>query len=134
MNRRTLALWGALLSVAVLTSVIPGVARTDDVSTLFPVDFGTRIAWYGKLTRIRITGEIHNNSGLAADHLRLVIDELNAKGHVISRVYCFVDTTIPAGGRASFETEVRATQSYRVYLDQFEAPQAPQARKQIRHD
>jgi len=96
MNRRTLALWGALLSVAVLTSLIPGVARTDDVSTLFPVDFGTRIAWYGKLTRIRITGEIHNNSGLAADHLRLVIDELNAKGHVISRVYCFVDTTIPA--------------------------------------
>jgi hypothetical protein len=79
MNRRRLARWSAVLSGAALTSAIPGVARTDDVS-MFPVDFTIRTACYGKFTRTRITGEIHNNSGHAADHLRLVVDGLDGEG------------------------------------------------------
>jgi len=105
--------------------MIPGVARTEDLSRLFPVEFGTRVAWYGKYSRTRVTGAIHNNSGQAADHLTLVIDGLNAKGYVISRVYRSVDATIPPGGQASFEAEVRGAPSYRVYVDHFEASQAP---------
>jgi hypothetical protein len=46
------------LSAATLTLVIPGVARTDDLSGLFPIDVGTRIGWYGTYGRTRITGEI----------------------------------------------------------------------------
>jgi hypothetical protein len=137
-NKRKPALWAALLSAAALTSVISGCAgrgpsgsplagaKTEDVSGLFPVDFGTRIAWYGKFHNTRITGQIHNNSGHAADHLRLVIDELDWKGHVITRVYRSV-AAIPAGGRTAFEAEVRAAPSYRVYVEHFEAAQTPQA-------
>ena len=47
MNKRELALRAALLSAAALTSVIPGVARTEDLRRLFPVDFGTRIVLAG---------------------------------------------------------------------------------------
>jgi len=48
MNKRELALRAALLSAAALTSVIPGVARTEDLRGLFPVDFGTRIVLAGQ--------------------------------------------------------------------------------------
>ena len=125
MSKGKFGLLAALLSSAVLVSMIPGVARTEDLSRLFPVEFGTRVAWYGKYSRTRVTGAIHNNSGQAADHLTLVIDGLNAKGYVISRVYRSVDATIPPGGQASFEAEVRGAPSYRVYVDHFEASQAP---------
>lgn len=125
MNNGKLGLLAALLPAAVLTSLIPGVARTEDLSRLFSVDFGTRVAWYGKYSRTRITGAIHNNSGHTADHLTLVIDGLNAKGYVISRVYRSVNATIPPGGQASFEAEVRGAPSYRVYVDHLEASQAP---------
>jgi hypothetical protein len=47
------------------------------------------------------------------------------KGHVIARVYRSVDGTIPAGGRASFETEVPSAPLYRVHVDHAEVPQAP---------
>ena len=125
MNKTKLVLRGALLAAATLASMVPGVVRAEDLSGLFSVDFGTRIAWYGKYSRTRIIGNIHNNSGHAADHLRLVIDGLNAKGRVISRAYRSVDAAIPASGRASFEAEVRSAPSYRVYVERFEAPQAP---------
>ena len=125
MRRTSATVLAALLSAAVLTSITPSVARTDDVRGLFPIEFGTRVAWYGKYSRTRITGEIHNNSGHAADHLTLVIDGLNAKGYVISRVYHSVDATIPPGGHASFEAEVRGAASYRVYVDHLEASPAP---------
>ena len=125
MSKGKFGLLAALLSSAVLVSMIPGVARTEDLSRLFPVEFGTRVAWYGKYSRTRVTGAIHNNSGQAADHLTLVIDGLNAKGYVILRVYRSVDATIPPGGQASFEAEVRGAPSYRVYVDHFEASQAP---------
>ena len=124
-NKRRLVLGAALLSAAALVSVVSGVARAEDVSREFPVDFGTRIAWYGKYSRTRITAEIHNNSGHDADHLRLVVDGLDAKGHVISRVYRSLGTTIPSGGRASVEAEVPSAPSYRVHVDHVEAPQAP---------
>ena len=125
MNKRRLALGAALLSVATLTSMVPGVARADGLGALFPVDFRTKIAWYGKVRRTRITAEIHNNSGHAVDHLRLVVDGLNGKGHVVSRVYRSVDATIPAGGQVPFEAEIPSAPSYRVYVDHFEALQAP---------
>ena len=125
MGKGKLGLLVALLSAAALTSMIPGVARTEELSRLFHVDFGTGVAWYGKYSGTRIIGKIHNNSGHAADHVTLVIDGLNAKGYVISRVYRSVDATIPPGGQASFEAEVRGAPSYRVYVDHFEASQAP---------
>jgi hypothetical protein len=125
MSKRKPAQWAALLAAAALALVVPGVARSEDLSELFPVHFGTRMAWYGKYSRTRITGEIRNDSGHAADHLRLVIDGLNVKGYVITRVYRSVDATIPAGGRASFEAEVRSAPSYRVYVDHLETPEAP---------
>jgi len=125
MSKRTLGLLAALVCAAVLASMVPGVGRAEDLSRLFPVEFGTRVAWYGKYSRTRITGAIHNNSGHAEDHLTLVIDGLNAKGYVVSRVYRSVDATIPPGGQASFDAEVRGAPSYRVYVDHVEASQAP---------
>src|SRR5262244_292028 len=125
MSKRTLGLLAALACAAVLASMVPGVGRAEDLSRLFPVDFGTRVAWYGKYSRTRITGKIHNNSGHDADHLTLVIEGLNATGYVISRVYHSVDATIPPGGHASFEAEVRGAPSYRVYVDHLEASPAP---------
>jgi hypothetical protein len=110
------------MAAAALTSVVPGCATTQEPSGMFPVDFGTRIAWNGK---DRIIGEIHNNSGHAARHLRLVTDGLNSKGYVISRAYHSVDATIPAGGQAHFEAEVPSAPSYRVRVDQVEAARAP---------
>jgi hypothetical protein len=125
MNKKRLALGAALLSVATLTSMVPSAARADGSGALFSVDFRTKIAWYGKVSRTRITAEIHNNSGHAVDHLRLVVDGLNGKGHVVSRVYRSVDATIPAGGQLAFEAEIPSAPSYRVYVDHFEALQAP---------
>jgi hypothetical protein len=116
---------GRSVSAGALPLVVPVVARTEDLGELFPVHFETRIAWYGKYSRTRITGEIRNDSGRAADQLRLVIDGLNVKRHVITRVYRSVDATIPASGRASFEAEVRSAPSYRVYVDHLETPEAP---------
>lgn len=122
-NKSTLALGAALLAAAVLTSVVPGCATTENLSNgIFTVDFGTRIASNGTTW---ITGEIHNNSGHAAHHPRLVIAGVNTKGYVFSMVYRSVDVTIPAGGRAHFEAEVPSAPSYRVYVDHVEATQAP---------
>ncbi len=119
-SARRLALWAALVSAIALSSAMPGVARTEDLNTPFPVDFGTSTRWYGEYTRTTITGAIQNNSGSAVHHLLLIVDELDGKGHVFSRTYRFVDSTIPAGGRASFEAEVRGAPPYRVYVDNFD--------------
>jgi len=57
--------------------------------------------------------------------MRLVIQGLDAKGHVISRVYSAVDDTIPTDGRADFEAQVPSSPSYRVNVDRSESFQAP---------
>jgi hypothetical protein len=74
MNKRKLALRAALMSAVALTSVVPGIARAENLSRMFPVEFGTGIAWNGKTT---ITGLVHNNGGHAGHHLRVVIDGPN---------------------------------------------------------
>ena len=71
MNKRKLALRAALMSAVALTPVVPGIARAENLSRMFPVEFGIGIAWNGKTT---ITGRVHNNSGNAGHHLRVVID------------------------------------------------------------
>jgi len=53
MNKPRLALAAALLSAAALASTVAGDARAESLGRLFPVDFGTRVAWNGKT---RITG------------------------------------------------------------------------------
>jgi len=115
----------ALLFGAGLTPALPGVgtqtARAEDLKERFPVDFGTSAGWNG-LTRI--TGYLHNNSGDAADHLRLVISGLDAKRHVISRAYRTVDGAIPTDDRAYFDVQVPTSPSYRVDVDRVESFQA----------
>lgn len=49
-----------------------------DLNEMFPVDFGTSA---GRNGQTRITGYIHNDSGDAADHLRLVISGIDANFH-----------------------------------------------------
>ena len=122
MNKRRIALGAALLAAAALTSVVSGCATTESVNGMFPVHFENRSAWNGNH---RISGEIHNNSGRAAHDPRLVIDGVNAKGYVFSRVYRSLAVTIPPGGQAHFEVEVPSAPSYRVHVEQVEAVQAP---------
>lgn len=117
MNKRRFALGAALMAAAALTAVVPGCATTENLSSMFPVDFGTN--------GTRITGQIHNNSGHTAHRPRLVIDGVNSKGYVFSRVYRSLDVTIPPGGQAHFEAEVPSAPSYRVHVDHVEATQAP---------
>ena len=126
MNTKGFVVAAALLFGAGLTPALPGVgiqtARAEDLKEVLPVDFGTSVGWNGQT---RITGYIHNNSGDAAGHLRLVISGLDAKRHVISRVYRTLDGGIPTDDRAYFDVQVPTSPSYRVDVDRFESIQAP---------
>jgi hypothetical protein len=82
MKRKGLVVAVALLFGAGLTAALSGVgvetAMAEDLKHLLRVDFGTTADWNGQT---RITGCIHNDSGRAADHLRLIISRLDAKRH-----------------------------------------------------
>ena|SRR3989442_6925464 len=126
MNKKGLVVAAALVFGAGLTPALPGVgvqaASAVDLKEMFPVEFGTSA---GKNGQTRMTGYIHNDSGDAADHLRLVISGLDAKGHVISQVYRTVDDSVPTDDRAYFDVQVPTSPSYRVDVDRFESVQAP---------
>jgi hypothetical protein len=121
MNKKGLAVAVALLVGVGLMPSLPGVgsqAGAEDMNKRYSVDFGTSATWKD---RTRITGYLHNNSGHAVHHMRLVIQGLDAKGHVISELYSAVDDTIPTDGRAYFEAQVPSSPSYRVNVDRLES-------------
>ena len=125
MNSKGLVVATALLFGVGLTPALPGVGlqtvRAEDLKEMFPVDFGTSAGWNGQT---RVTGYIKNGSGVAADHLRLVISGLDAKGHVISRVHRTLDGAIPADDRTYFDAQVSTSPSYRVDVDRLGSFQA----------
>jgi hypothetical protein len=121
MNKKGLAVAVALLVGVGLMPSLRGVgsqARAEDMNKRYSVEFGTSATWKD---RTRITGYLHNNSGHAVHHMRLVIQGLDAKGHVISELYSAVDDTIPTDGRAYFEAQVPSSPSYRVNVDPLES-------------
>jgi hypothetical protein len=125
MKRKGLVVAVALLFGAGLTAALSGVgvetAMAEDLKHLLRVDFGTTADWNGQT---RITGCIHNDSGRAADHLRLIISRLDAKRHEISRVYSTVDHLLYSDDRAYFDVKVPTSPSYRIDVERVESFQA----------
>jgi len=126
MNKKGLAVAAAALLFGTgLTPVLPCVgspaAMAEDLNKMFPIDFGSSPARDGQT---RISGYVHNKTGHATGHMRLVISGLDAKGHVVSQVYRDIDDAIPTDGQAYFEAQVPSSPSYRVKVDHFEDFQA----------
>ena len=89
-----------------------------------PLDSFFRLEWEvakGWRGRPAVTGYIHNDHGLRADNVRLLVEELDASGRTVSRTIGYVVGDVPAHGRAFFEIPVpTAGASYRVTVHSFD--------------
>jgi hypothetical protein len=74
-------------------------------------------------TRVLVFGEVRNSNLSSAQHVVVVIEGLDARGHVVSRARGFVLGVVPPHGTAPFEIRMLASGSekrYRLQIESFE--------------
>lgn len=72
-------------------------------------------------SRSELSGYVYGQySGLAAAHMQLEIERLDANGQVIGRSTTWVLGDVPPGNRAYFTTRVEPAASYRVRVISFD--------------
>lgn len=89
-----------------------------------PLDTYFRLEWevgQSKSGPPTITGYIYNDRRIRALNVRLLVEELDGFGRVVSKTIGYVDGDVPAQGRAYFTVPVRsAAATYRVTVDSFD--------------
>jgi hypothetical protein len=72
-------------------------------------------------SRPELSGYVYGQySGIAATHMQLEIERLDANGQVIGRSTTWVLGDVPPGNRAYFTTRVEPAASYRVRVISFD--------------
>lgn len=92
------ALWSACFLTAVAAAPIPGQAQSPGGPLL-------RLRWEADPARDGIQavcGEVLNDGTLAAQHVRLLVEELDGNGRVINSRELEVLGEVPADGRSYF--------------------------------
>lgn len=108
----------ALVSGCVVAAVVaatwgPAAAQTEDGPSL-------RVEWEADPPREgvqAICGAVFNDGALAAEHVRLLVEQLDGAGNVVRRRDLEVLGEVPAGGRSYFcvpESIGAGTYSYRL--------------------
>jgi hypothetical protein len=70
--------------------------------------------------RSRITGYVYNDYLLTAINIRLLVEELDSSGRVVSTAVGYVDEELPPRGQAYFQTPVpKEGATYRVRVQSF---------------
>ena len=93
------ALWSACFLAAVAAAPVPATAQGPTDGPLL------RLQWQADPARDgvqAVCGEVLNDGGLAADHVRLLVEELDANGRVINSRELEVLGEVPADGRSYF--------------------------------
>ena len=93
------ALWSACFLTAVAAAPIPGEAQGPGDDPLL------RLRWQADPARDglqAVCGEVLNDGTLAAQHVRLLVEELDGNGGVINRRELEVLGEVPADGRSYF--------------------------------
>jgi hypothetical protein len=68
----------------------------------------------------RITRDVYNDYGEAAQDIELKITALDTAGQPVATVFKNVRDTVPARGREYFDIQVPASQSYKVDVEAFD--------------
>ena len=119
---RRLALLLALASLVTLASLMTlALSRRPAQAQAFggsQPGSDIRVEWEAGTTRRgqpAVTGYVHNERGLIATNVRLLIESLDGAGQVVGRQVGFVDGGVPVKGRSYFEVRVNTPgASYRV--------------------
>jgi hypothetical protein len=93
------ALWSACFLTAVAAAPIPGQAQGPGDGPLL------RLRWQADPARDgvqAVCGEVLNDGTLAAQHVRLLVEELDGNGRVINSRELEVLGEVPADGRSYF--------------------------------
>ncbi|MBI4607939.1 MAG: hypothetical protein HY726_02885 [Candidatus Rokubacteria bacterium] len=68
-----------------------------------------------------VAGYIHNDRGIWAANVRLLVEELDSAGRPVTKTLGYASSDVPPNGRAYFEVPVqRGGATYRVTVDSFD--------------
>jgi hypothetical protein len=108
--------WGRDLAAASLLVVLgPAPAPAEVFGVSDAERFAVRWSVERKGDCAWVTGEVSNRTGKAVTNVRLLVEELDAAGHVVATRVAFVSSDLSPSGQAPFRTAVPgAGASYRV--------------------
>ena len=130
----TIAIVGAALGSTMAAHNVALAAKVDD-PTSFDQDTASlhqnstlaeqffHVEWTagaGRAGMSRITGYVYDDYGQAAEDVELRITGLGAAGQPVTTVFQHLSDTVPSRGRAYFDLQVPASQSYQVNVESFD--------------
>jgi hypothetical protein len=116
-----------LVALALAACAVPGATPPGPAGPLEPLIIGWeqffKVDWVAteQNGRPAIAGHVFNDWGLGARRVRLLVDELDARGAIVWQTVSWLGFDLPAGTRAPFIIAVpHGTPNYRVRVFSFD--------------